>query len=501
MARELAYIGIYAILFNSYIRKMRSSGDYNTIIFLLFMVGFWWITKIGWRLYLAFDIFKRVRALQSTSEGGLYLEGMGAFANDFRKLQRNHFNQILRVKKTIAPTAVPRIMVKAGIDSASAALFTDPDAKRLADGDSKRGYGFTCKLSTSSPETTVQLYWGVSISILKEMFRLNADDVVIRVDTRGGTSTGFSNLIGNRLLRNVAATSENARSLLEMEELDDRLLSTQSSDQGDFNSFISPMHYVRRSLAYQFGVGLNQIFRTSSADMYDVGSMLDLLSYNQVTRTASGAAADLRSMSGNQRHVLREPSPLQDHNNYGIPMEPSATGVTWRPSPELSDEEERKALHGEPKVPLVIVVTTSKSSNSRNINNAGALPIAEGFCEVSLAKIRREGQGLYTVDVVKQVVLCSNNTGPQEGQDIYGLEDERERDCLICMTNTKDTMLLPCRHCSLCFDCLRSLRQEKCPLCRTNFSSFITFPIKRVPTPSHTTTQNVRPGHAEDTGP
>lgn len=38
---------------------------------------------------------------------------------------------------------------------------------------------------------------------------------------------------------------------------------------------------------------------------------------------------------------------------------------------------------------------------------------------------------------------------------------------------------MPCRHCSVCHQCLRSLRDEKCPLCRSVFSSYVTFPIKR----------------------
>ncbi|SOV73971.1 E3 ubiquitin-protein ligase, putative [Plasmodium sp. gorilla clade G3] len=63
--------------------------------------------------------------------------------------------------------------------------------------------------------------------------------------------------------------------------------------------------------------------------------------------------------------------------------------------------------------------------------------------------------------------------------DIYGHE-EHDKECLICMTSYKDTLLMPCRHSSFCYDCMKSLRQEKCPICRCLFTSFIKFPLKNV---------------------
>ncbi|KAH8585183.1 ring domain containing [Cryptosporidium sp. chipmunk genotype I] len=83
---------------------------------------------------------------------------------------------------------------------------------------------------------------------------------------------------------------------------------------------------------------------------------------------------------------------------------------------------------------------------------------------------------MYKPIILKQVM--SNSHGVLiEPYDTYGLEDD-ELDCLICMSNPKDVILLPCRHCISCESCLRSLRQDKCPLCRTTFSGFVVLPIK-----------------------
>ncbi|OII72237.1 uncharacterized protein cubi_01570 [Cryptosporidium ubiquitum] len=83
---------------------------------------------------------------------------------------------------------------------------------------------------------------------------------------------------------------------------------------------------------------------------------------------------------------------------------------------------------------------------------------------------------MYKPLILKQVM--SNSHGILiEPYDTFGLEDD-ESDCLICMSNPKDVILLPCRHCISCESCLRSLRQDKCPLCRTKFSGFVVLPIK-----------------------
>jgi hypothetical protein len=59
--------------------------------------------------------------------------------------------------------------------------------------------------------------------------------------------------------------------------------------------------------------------------------------------------------------------------------------------------------------------------------------------------------------------------------DIFGnqgLESEEERSvCVICLTNMKDTLILPCRHLCLCHECANMTRAQsygKCPICRVS---------------------------------
>jgi len=48
-----------------------------------------------------------------------------------------------------------------------------------------------------------------------------------------------------------------------------------------------------------------------------------------------------------------------------------------------------------------------------------------------------------------------------------------EADCSVCLTDPKNTVLLPCRHLCVCQTCMRHL--DKCPVCRAPFSSYAVF--------------------------
>ncbi len=45
---------------------------------------------------------------------------------------------------------------------------------------------------------------------------------------------------------------------------------------------------------------------------------------------------------------------------------------------------------------------------------------------------------------------------------------ENTRECVVCMSDPKDTAVLPCRHMCLCAQCAEQLRYQsnKCPICR-----------------------------------
>ena len=54
-------------------------------------------------------------------------------------------------------------------------------------------------------------------------------------------------------------------------------------------------------------------------------------------------------------------------------------------------------------------------------------------------------------------------------------DDEDNTECVVCMSQAKDTMALPCRHLCLCNPCADVLRFQanKCPICRAPFHSLL----------------------------
>ena len=75
-----------------------------------------------------------------------------------------------------------------------------------------------------------------------------------------------------------------------------------------------------------------------------------------------------------------------------------------------------------------------------------------------------------------------HNTQWHEIQELYGLAsteaasnsqaDSEGSECIICLTNPRNLVLLPCRHVCICTTCYKSLRQ-KCPQCRTVITSYM----------------------------
>ena len=96
-------------------------------------------------------------------------------------------------------------------------------------------------------------------------------------------------------------------------------------------------------------------------------------------------------------------------------------------------------------------------------------------CELSVLKLR----SLTTAPVpeVQHQILLTREEPRQayEIQGVYGFE-ENDRDCMICYDRFKTVVLFSCRHCSVCPQCLRAFRDEKCPLCRCEFWGHVTMP-------------------------
>ena len=90
------------------------------------------------------------------------------------------------------------------------------------------------------------------------------------------------------------------------------------------------------------------------------------------------------------------------------------------------------------------------------------------------------------LQVVTQTIIASSRR--MELYDIYGQpltnnhsngslssSSSSTRECIACLSNIRDTVVLPCRHMCLCSACAEDVRSrsDKCPLCRQHFTGFL----------------------------
>lgn len=118
----------------------------------------------------------------------------------------------------------------------------------------------------------------------------------------------------------------------------------------------------------------------------------------------------------------------------------------------------------------------------------------------TLAAIERSSDGSYMLKALKQKLFVDGLSYLL--QEIYGLEnknsdskagsfdddvDDCGADCVVCMCDLRDTIILPCRHLCLCYACAESLRYQanNCPICRAPFIALLQ--IRAVQRISHAT--------------
>jgi len=88
----------------------------------------------------------------------------------------------------------------------------------------------------------------------------------------------------------------------------------------------------------------------------------------------------------------------------------------------------------------------------------------------------------YTGKILKQKLQIGSKSFVLDdifGISTSGLKDPNApeaKDCAICLTTKIDTVVLPCKHMCLCFECAQNLRTKndsRCPLCRNNVESYV----------------------------
>jgi hypothetical protein len=103
----------------------------------------------------------------------------------------------------------------------------------------------------------------------------------------------------------------------------------------------------------------------------------------------------------------------------------------------------------------------------------------------------------YQLKIVREKMEWNGES--YEVNEIYGISssdfggkseaarmDDSDKECIVCLSDKRDTIILPCRHMCLCVGCAQSIQGQtsrKCPICRDNIESFLRL-SKQAPAPT-----------------
>eukprot|EP00929_Paragymnodinium_shiwhaense_P028634 TRINITY_DN16568_c0_g1_i1.p1 TRINITY_DN16568_c0_g1~~TRINITY_DN16568_c0_g1_i1.p1 ORF type:complete len:409 (-),score=42.49 TRINITY_DN16568_c0_g1_i1:22-1248(-) len=394
----------------------------------------WFSSCCGSCKYYRFFLIVWVRKGLKAAELGavpLYLDGMSLYSKEFQLLLRHHFNQILRMRRSVPPRDVDRRALVAHLlpetlVATSEELETSQSTVQRA---SLREdllplplptvrLGIRFKADLREP-CMVRLYWGVPVSACNDFLRHHC---------RGGPT-----LTGNMSPRLDSGQGRSQRSVVELEHGAASLNWSGHSNSSGSSSMsssgralfdISACAIVTKS--YSLGTGIEVSFETPSED---------LLQATQLSFDLYGKFDADRSTDPRPTHIPLVISVLGASSASGC-LSGQLTLVTFRRD---AHSISRRALQAEVLQQLTI---------GQEVGHGWAYKVL----------------GIYGFESVE---------GSSSSLRSDGFE------CTLCYDRQRNVVLLPCRHCSVCSCCLKKLRDELCPLCRTKFSAHLELPLRR----------------------
>ncbi|KAL0874982.1 hypothetical protein Bca101_024687 [Brassica carinata] len=140
-------------------------------------------------------------------------------------------------------------------------------------------------------------------------------------------------------------------------------------------------------------------------------------------------------------------------------IQPSGTGVDLS---VFEDSELFKEEVGTCIYPLAVKIEAAQEDGKSGSSSSTNAQITQ------VTFVKEKGE--IKPSVVKQFLWV--NGSRYELQDIYGIGNTADvgdaKECVVCLSEPRDTIVLPCRHMCMCSGCAKALRFQKneCPVCR-----------------------------------
>lgn len=178
--------------------------------------------------------------------------------------------------------------------------------------------------------------------------------------------------------------------------------------------------------------------------------------------------------------------PVTVHFQQGLGQkfkQPSGTGI------DFSLFEEAELLRDGDSDIYPLAVKAESSPTDKDDGPDGSTAPESTNAQITHATFEKE-KGEYKLKVMKQILWV--NKMRYELQEIYGIGNSVEGDtdgndlgkeCVICLSEPRDTTVLPCRHMCLCSGCAKVLRfqTDKCPICRQPVERLLEIKVRDAP--------------------
>lgn len=138
--------------------------------------------------------------------------------------------------------------------------------------------------------------------------------------------------------------------------------------------------------------------------------------------------------------------------------------------------------------PLIVKAEAHPLDDSRSESSDAN---STGNSQITVAVFEKKEKGEYHVRVVKQILWV--NTMRYELQEIYGIgnavgssevdENDSGKECVICLSEPRDTTVIPCRHMCMCSGCAKVLQFQtnRCPICRQPVERLLEIKVNNEP--------------------
>ncbi|XP_055816785.1 probable E3 ubiquitin-protein ligase LUL4 [Solanum dulcamara] len=186
--------------------------------------------------------------------------------------------------------------------------------------------------------------------------------------------------------------------------------------------------------------------------------------------------------------IYPEMKPVQIPFKKGLGQkfcQPSGTGIDLG---FFDVNDLSKPLQGEEIFPLVISAESCLPSTPPDEKYDGQSLDKSLHSQITEAVLVKNNEDHFQVKVIKQILWIEGVR--YELREIYGISNSEEtnvndeesgKECVICMTEPKDTAVLPCRHMCLCGECAKELRHQsnKCPICRQPIEELLEIKVNK----------------------